>query len=120
LKNVLSAFFPAFSAVLRIVPQAVIRIRSTAVLAILVAAAASLAAHAQTGEWAWMGGSSVLTQQSSGEKGQPGVYGTQGQPSAANIPGGRLGAVTWTDKVGNLWLFGGGGLDSTETYGFLN
>jgi N-acetylneuraminic acid mutarotase len=120
LKNVLSAFFPAFSAVLRIVPQAVIRIRSTAVLAILVAAAASLAAHAQTGEWAWMGGSSVLTQQSSGEKGQPGVYGTQGQPSAANIPGGRLGAVTWTDKVGNLWLFGGGGLDSTETFGFLN
>ena len=89
-------------------------------LAILVAAAASLAAHAQTGEWAWMGGSSVLTHQSSGEKGQPGVYGTQGQPSAANIPGGRLGAVSWTDKDGNFWLFGGGGLDSAETFGFLN
>jgi N-acetylneuraminic acid mutarotase len=115
LKHVLSAF----SAVLRIVPQTVFR-RSTAVLAILVAAAASLAAHAQTGEWAWMGGSSVLTHQSSGEKGQPGVYGTQGQPSAANIPGGRLGAVSWTDKDGNFWLFGGGGLDSAETFGFLN
>jgi N-acetylneuraminic acid mutarotase len=115
LKHVLSVF----SAVLRIVPQTVFR-RSTAVLAILVAAAASLAAHAQTGEWAWMGGSSVLTHQSSGEKGQPGVYGTQGQPSAANIPGGRLGAVSWTDKDGNFWLFGGGGLDSAETFGFLN
>ena len=120
MKHVLSAFFPAFSAVLRIVPQTVFRIRSTVVLAILVAAAASLAAHAQTGEWAWMGGSSVLTQNSSGDHGQPGVYGTQGQPSAANIPGGRLGAVTWTDKDGNLWLFGGGGLDSTDTIGFLN
>ena len=116
MKHVLSAF----STVLRIVPQAVFRIRSTAVLAILVAAAASLVAHAQTGEWAWMGGSSVLTQQDNGEKGQPGVYGTQGQPSAANIPGGRLGAVSWTDKVGNLWLFGGGGFDSTETFGLLN
>jgi N-acetylneuraminic acid mutarotase len=118
LKDVLSAFFSTFSAVLRIVPQTVFR--STAVLAILVATAASLAAHAQTGEWAWMGGSSVLTQQDNGEKGQPGVYGTQGQPSAANIPGGRLGAVSWTDKGGNFWLFGGAGLDSAETFGFLN
>ena len=67
-----------------------------------------------------MGGSSVLTQNDNGEKGQPGVYGTQGQPSAANIPGGRLGAVSWTDKDGNFWLFGGAGLDSAETFGFLN
>jgi N-acetylneuraminic acid mutarotase len=119
-KHFQSAFFSAFSAALRIVPQTVFRIRSTAVLAILVAAAASLAAHAQTGEWTWMGGSSVLTQHDNAEYGQPGVYGTQGQPSAANIPGGRLGAVSWTDKDGNFWLFGGGGLDSTETFGFLN
>jgi N-acetylneuraminic acid mutarotase len=120
LKHLLSAFFSALSGVLRIVPQTIFRIRSTAVLAILVAAGASLAAHAQTGEWTWMGGSSVLTQNDNGEKGQPGVYGTQGQPSAASIPGGRLGAVTWTDKDGNFWLFGGAGLDSAETFGFLN
>ncbi len=120
MKHVLSASFSAFSGVLRIVPQTIFRIRSTAVLAILVAAAASLGAHAQSGEWAWMGGSSVLTQNDNGEKGQPGVYGNQGQPSAANIPGGRLGAVTWIDKDGNFWLFGGAGLDSTETFGFLN
>ena len=118
MKNVLSPFFPAFSAVLRIVPQTLFRIRSTAVLAILLAA--SLAAHAQTSEWTWMSGSSVLTQHDNGEYGQPGVYGTQGQPSAANIPGGRLGAVSWTDKNGNFWLFGGAGLDSAETFGFLN
>jgi N-acetylneuraminic acid mutarotase len=120
LNHVLSALFSAFSAALRIVPQTVFRIRSAAVLAILVAAAASLAAHAQTREWTWMGGSSVLTQNDNGKYGQPGMYGTQGQPSAANIPGGRLGAVSWTDKDGNFWLFGGGGLDSTETFGFLN
>ena len=34
-------------------------------------------------------------------EGQGGVYGTPGIPPA------RLGAVTWTDKTGNLWLFGG-------------
>ena len=67
-----------------------------------------------------MGGSSALTQHDLGEYGQPGVYGTQGQPSVANIPGGRLGPVSWTDKDGNFWLFGGAGLDSAETFGFLN
>jgi Galactose oxidase, central domain len=120
LKHVLSAFLSAFSAVLRIVPQTAFRVRSSAVLAIFAIAASSLAAHAQTSEWTWMGGSSVITKQDNGEHGQPGVYGTQGQPSAANIPGGRLGAVSWTDKDGNFWLFGGGGLDSAETFGFLN
>jgi N-acetylneuraminic acid mutarotase len=120
LKHALFSFSPAFSAVLRMVLQTVCRMRSIAVRAILVAAAASLAAHAQTSDWTWMGGSSALTQHDNGEYGQPGVYGTQGQPSAANIPGGRLGAVSWTDKNGNFWLFGGAGLDSTETFGFLN
>jgi hypothetical protein len=102
LKHILSAFFSTFSAVLSIVPQTVFRIRSTAVLTILVAAVASLAAHAQSSQWTWMGGSSVLTQHDNGEYGEPGTYGTQGQPSAANIPGGRLGAVSWTDKDGNF------------------
>ena len=120
MKHVLSVFLSAFSSVLRIVPKTNFRVRSTAVLAIFSAAVLSLAAHAQTSEWTWMGGSSIITEQSNGEPGQPGVYGKQGQPSAANIPGGRLGAVSWTDKDGNFWLFGGGGLDSTETFGFLN
>jgi Galactose oxidase, central domain len=34
-------------------------------------------------------------------EGQPGFFGTPGTPPS------RLGAATWTDKTGNLWLFGG-------------
>jgi N-acetylneuraminic acid mutarotase len=52
-----------------------------------------------TGEWTWMSGSNLV--------GQPGVYGTLGVPAIGNIPGSRVGAVSWTDSSGNLWLFGG-------------
>jgi subtilase family serine protease len=54
-----------------------------------------------TNQWTWMGGDNTL--------GQSAVYGSQGVATAANTPGGRFGANTWTDKSGNLWLFGGGG-----------
>ena len=40
-----------------------------------------------------------------------GVYGTQGAIAPGNMPGSRMGAATWTDKNGNLWLFGGWGYD---------
>ncbi len=53
------------------------------------------------GQWTWAGGASVPN--------QAGVYGTEGTASAANIPGARAGAVSWTDAGGNLWLFGGAG-----------
>jgi hypothetical protein len=38
------------------------------------------------------------------------------------MPGSRWGATAWTDKAGNLWLFGGWGLDATGTHGngYLN
>jgi hypothetical protein len=50
-----------------------------------------------------------------------GIYGTQGTPALANLPGGRQEAVGWADASGNLWLFGGEGLDSTGTpNGILN
>ena len=52
-----------------------------------------------TNEWTWMGGSSTAY--------APGVYGTQGVPSASNVPGSREGSVSWIDSNGNLWLFGG-------------
>jgi N-acetylneuraminic acid mutarotase len=42
--------------------------------------------------------------------GWAGVYGTQGVPAATNVPGSRDLAVSWIDRTGNLWLFGGGGL----------
>jgi len=61
--------------------------------------------------WGWVGGISMLTSSA----GQPGVYGTLGTPSTANIPGGRQGAVSWTDSSGNLWLFGGNGIDANGT-----
>jgi N-acetylneuraminic acid mutarotase len=65
-----------------------------------------------TSEWGWMAGSST--------GGQSGVYGALGTPSAHNVPGGREDASSWTDSKGNLWLFGGYGLDADGTMGVLN
>lgn len=64
------------------------------------------------GQWTWMSGSN--------NPNQSGVYGTQGIASSGNIPGGRVGAATWTDASGNLWLFGGDGYDSAGTVGVLS
>jgi N-acetylneuraminic acid mutarotase len=50
----------------------------------------------------------------------PGAYGTLGTPAAGNIPGGRDSAVSWSDKGGNFWLFGGEGVDANGNYGQLN
>ena len=64
------------------------------------------------GEWTWMSGANVIN--------QAGTYGTQGTPAPGNAPGARTGALGWTDSSGNLWLFGGGGYDSTGSWGYLN
>jgi N-acetylneuraminic acid mutarotase len=69
------------------------------------------------GEWTWMGGSSTVP---SPDSGRPGVYGTLGTAASTNVPGGRYGAITWTDTSGNFWLFGGQGYDSTGVIGYLN
>jgi len=82
--------------------------------AILSLSAAGQASAAN--QWAWMGGSSSAIY---GDI-EPGIYGTLGTPSANNIPGGRYGAVTWTDGSANLWLFGGQGYDANGTIGDLN
>ena len=50
-------------------------------------------------EWTWVSGANAIN--------RPGTYGTQGTAAAANTPGARYGAVTWTDASGDLWLFGG-------------
>lgn len=72
-------------------------------------------------EWAWMGGyKSVGTFSSPGGWGQAGVYGALGVPEPGNVPGSRTNSATWTDANGNLWLFGGGGFDSTGSVGALN
>jgi len=67
--------------------------------------------------WTWEGGSNTVSGSSSS---QQGTYGTQGVASAANIPGGRFGSITWTDASGNFWLMGGTGYDSRGGNGFLN
>jgi Galactose oxidase, central domain len=73
------------------------------------------------GEWVWMRGSSALVaMDQSGDYGVPGVSGTLGSASPTNIPGGRYGAMSWSDGTGNLWLFGGYGYDTVGIAGELN
>ncbi len=62
--------------------------------------------------WTWVSGANVVS--------QPGVYGTQGAASPSNVPGARSDSVSWIDRNGNLWLFGGNGIDSAGTPGDLN
>ncbi len=63
--------------------------------------------------WTWVKGSST--------NGQAGTYGTLGTPAAANIPGGRYGAMSWMDSSGDLLVLGGVGLGSVATsLGYLN
>ena len=66
------------------------------------------------GEWTWMGGPQLTTSASSGS------YGTRGVAVASNLPSGRDSAVTWADRSGNFWLFGGFGYDSLGNVGDLN
>ena len=71
--------------------------------------------------WTWVSGSSTLELFADGLRGQPGIYGTLGNPNAANVPSGREFAVSWIDGNGNLWLFGGYGQGSaTSGAGVLN
>jgi hypothetical protein len=64
------------------------------------------------GEWIWVSGPDLAD--------QPASYGVEGVAAPTNIPGPRYQAVTWTDASGDFWLFGGLGLDSTSTRGYLN
>jgi len=62
--------------------------------------------------WTWVSGSDTDN--------QSGVYGTSGVPAGSNVPGSRYSAISWIDGIGNLWLFGGNGLDSAGSGGYLN
>lgn len=50
-------------------------------------------------EWIWVGGSNTVD--------ASGVYGTEGEAAATNMPGARAVPFRWEDGHGNLWLFGG-------------
>jgi hypothetical protein len=54
-----------------------------------------------TSQWTVMSGSANSDVSAS--------YGTQGSAAVGNIPGARAQSTSWTDRTGNLWLFGGHG-----------
>ncbi|MGH9616497.1 MAG: kelch repeat-containing protein [Acidobacteriaceae bacterium] len=73
------------------------------------------------GEWTWMGGSNLPANPGTAGGFQgTGVYGTLGVAAPGNVPGARYEADSWTDAAGNLWLFGGLGVDSAGNLGLLN
>ncbi|HEY1726566.1 MAG TPA: kelch repeat-containing protein [Steroidobacteraceae bacterium] len=65
-----------------------------------------------SGQWTWVSGSNTVNAR--------GVYGAQGVAATSNVPGARYIPVIYFDASGNLWLFGGDGLDSVGTTGELN
>jgi N-acetylneuraminic acid mutarotase len=65
-----------------------------------------------SGEWTWMSGANIHS--------QAGVYGVRGAPDPANVPSARWGSISWIDGAGNLWLFGGEGIDGNGAWGYLN
>jgi len=62
--------------------------------------------------WTWITGSDRAE--------RPGIYGTKGMPSGANVPGARNGSAAWMDSSGNLWLFGGYAYDSGKLQDYVN
>lgn len=62
--------------------------------------------------WTWVSGSNSVN--------TSGTYGSIGVAAAANTPGARRNAVTWTDNSGNLYLFGGEGYGNSSFIGNLN
>lgn len=65
--------------------------------------------NATANQWTWMGPSPSTTVNHNG------VYGTINMGTGTTAPGGRQEAVLWADSSGNIWLFGGFGLDSAGT-----
>jgi N-acetylneuraminic acid mutarotase len=65
-----------------------------------------------TGFWTWVSGADVAN--------ASGVYGTLGTAAVSSVPGGRDSMSSWIDSAGNLWVFGGYGIDSTGALGYLN
>jgi len=63
------------------------------------------------GEWAWMSGNKTINCLGCA---RPAVYGQLGKFAASNDPGGRIRPVSWTDRDGKLWMFGGWYVDSNN------
>jgi hypothetical protein len=65
-----------------------------------------------TQQWTWVAGLNTVN--------AVGVYGTNDVAASTNQPGARSGGIGWTDASGNLWLFGGTGINSSGTLTILN
>jgi N-acetylneuraminic acid mutarotase len=62
--------------------------------------------------WTWVSGSNAIR--------ESGVYGTQGTPSAATVPGARVGCTGWIDGSGAFWVYAGYGFDTNGGLWYLN
>jgi len=58
-----------------------------------------------TNQWTWLSGANYSNLNQSGN------YGTMNVAASTNVPGGRYYASFWKDANGNLYLFGGEGVD---------
>jgi gliding motility-associated-like protein len=66
-----------------------------------------------TNEWVWVSGDTAVN--------TSGVYGTQGVPDPANVPGGRYTTHGgWSGGKGKLWLYGGDGRGKNPPPSMLN
>jgi N-acetylneuraminic acid mutarotase len=83
-------------------------------LVTLAGAAVALLTGCIVAAFTWVGGSNTPD--------AAGVYGAQGVPAASNMPGARDGGATWTDGLGNMWMFGGfaGYVNNPAVGDFLN
>ena len=63
-------------------------------------------------QWTWMSGASVPERK--------GTYGTLGTAAPDNTPGARRRSAAWTDSTGNMFLFGGCGVDGNGLSSYLN
>ena len=70
--------------------------------------------------WTWVGGNLG----SADSRNLIAIPGTKGAAGSSHYPGSRDGALSWTDKDGNFWLFGGHGFvganNSSSNAGKLN
>ena len=62
-------------------------------------------------QWTWVAGTAKPDQR--------GVYGRRGKAAAANLPGARQAGSAWVDAKGQVWMFGGFGVDSVGVQGNL-
>lgn len=80
-------------------------------VALVLSACSSGNSASSSSSWSWQSGSN--------ESDAYGSYGSLGVAASSNIPGARLGSISWADEKGNFWLFGGAGNAATES-GSLN